>query len=177
MSDQTHSRAGALRRIGLLLGGAGLGAAGGFVAKGETEAKGNGKQAAAQTHATRLRLRASQLAYSDPDATPMNVVRTPSRLIATAHLLDEAGSARGTCMGIVMPAGEGGLELHTFTLDGGTLMGIGPASASSFSIVGATGAYAGAGGGYTMEHRAASAGGDGSADFVIDIARGERPWH
>ncbi len=176
MSDQTHSRAGALRRIGFLLGGAGLGAAGGFVARSETEAKGNGKPAA-QVQVTRLRLRASQLAYSDPDATPTDVVRTPSRLIATANLIDEAGRSHGSFTGIVMPAGEGGLELHTFTLERGTLMGMGPASASSYSIVGATGAYAGAGGGYTMEHRAASAGGDGSAEFVIDIARGERPWH
>jgi hypothetical protein len=170
MSDQTHSRAGALRRIGLLLGGAGLGAAGGFVAKGEVD---RNAKSAPGAKVTRLRLRAPQLAYSDPDASPTDIVRTPSRLVAAANLIDEKGRSRGSFTGIVMPAGESGLELHTFTLEHGTLMGMGPASASSYSIVGATGAYAGAGGGYTMEHRAASAGGDGSAEFVIDIARGE----
>ncbi|SRR6266542_1762427 len=175
MSDRTVTRAGALRRLGLLLGGAGLGAAGGFATRGKAGEQNAGGRKADAT--TRIWLRAPQLAFSDPDATPTNVVRVPSRLIASTPLVDQAGLASGSFTGVVLPAGEGGLELHTFTLDRGTLMGMGSAAASSFSIVGGTGAYAGAGGGYTMEHRAASAGGDGSADFVIDIARGERPWH
>ena len=128
MSDQTHSRAGALRRIGLLLGGAGLGAAGGFAARGEAGGKaqsGNKTQAV-----TRVRLRAAQLVYSDPDATPTSVVRVPSRLIAAATLIDEAGLTKGSFTGVVLPAGEGGFGAHTLTLDGGTLMGMGPAAAS-----------------------------------------------
>lgn len=162
------TRAGALRRFGLLVGGVGLGAAGGYAASGEDTSP-NAKTAKG---ATRLWLRAPQLVFGDPDATPTSVVRVPSRLIGDAQLHDTSGKSRGSFTGIVMPAGQGGLVLHTFVLDDGTLMGMGSAAGSAYSIVGGTGSYAGASGGYTMEHRAASAGGDGSADFVIDFARG-----
>ncbi|HEY3920939.1 MAG TPA: hypothetical protein VGL76_02395 [Gaiellaceae bacterium] len=173
MSERTTTRAGALRRLGLLLGGAGVGAAGGFAARSNA----GSTEAAAGDGATRLRLRAPQLAYVDPDATPTSFLQIPSRLVGAAKLTDGTGRMSGAFTGLRMPAGDGGLELHTFTLDGGTLMGMGPVSGPDFSIVGGTGQFIGAAGAYTMEHRAASAGGDGSADFVIDIARGEHSWH
>jgi hypothetical protein len=168
MSERKITRAGALKRLGILVGGAGVGAAGGFAARGDGKSGGG---------ASRVWLRAPQLAFGDPDATSTSVIRAPSRLIGDAALVDKTGRNRGSFTGILMPAGQSGLELHTFVLDDGTLMGMGSASGSTYSIVGGTGAYAGAAGGYTMEHRAASAGGDGSAEFVIDIARREQPWH
>jgi hypothetical protein len=173
MSDWTTTRAGALRRLGLLLGGAGLGAAGGLAISNER----GGAKGAVGNDVTRIRVHAAQLAFSDPEATPTSFLQVPSRLVAAAQLADDAGKARGSFTALRMPAGEGGLEFHTFTLDRGTLMGMGSASAKSYSIVGGTEEYAGVAGSYTMEHRAASAGGDGSADFVIDIARREQPWH
>lgn len=78
---------------------------------------------------------------------------------------------------LAAPSASGGLEadasleLHTFTLEGGTILGMGSAlpGASVFSIVGGSGAYANARGSYTAEQSAYELGGDGSATFVLTL--------
>ena len=48
--------------------------------------------------------------------------------------------------------------------------GVGVTAAWAFAIVGGTGSFARAQGAYAIEHRARHLGGDGSADFVIDLS-------
>lgn len=78
---------------------------------------------------------------------------------------------------VAAPSAPGGidadaaLELHTFTLEHGTILGMGSAlpGAAVFSIVGGSGAYANARGSYTAEQHARELGGDGSATFVLTL--------
>jgi len=96
---------------------------------------------------------------------------------------DRPFGARGTLVGELgevgrfeiapMPGLGGGLQLHTFEFDDGTLLGIGSAGsggAGTFTVVGGTGAYRGASGSYTARI------GDGrvapTADFDFDLTLG-----
>ena len=91
----------------------------------------------------------------------------PTRLEGEAELVDGRGKAAGMFSSVVLPSGRDGVELHTFQLEGGTLLGMG--RVGGYAVVGGTGAYAGASGAYVFEHLAEHLGGDGSAHFVIDL--------
>lgn len=81
-----------------------------------------------------------------------------------------AGFAVG---GGIHPAHGERLELHTFKMRDGTIIGSGTAGAleGTFAIIGGTGRYAGARGTYIAEQRHADFGGDGSAKFVLRVKR------
>lgn len=66
----------------------------------------------------------------------------------------------------------GSIELHTFTLTGGSLFGIGTAAGDegTFAVVGGTGRYAGARGSYSAVQRPNGIGGDGSAKFTLNLS-------
>lgn len=66
---------------------------------------------------------------------------------------------------------NGGIEVHTFVLPGGTLLGMGTSlpGASVFAIVGGTGAYAGAQGSYVATQRLREQGGNGTAEFNLTL--------
>jgi hypothetical protein len=68
-------------------------------------------------------------------------------------------------------AADGSMELHTFRLEGGTILGFGStiAGESIFSIAGGTGRYAGSRGTYVAQQRLRELGGDGTAEFTIDL--------
>jgi len=68
-------------------------------------------------------------------------------------------------------AADGSMELHTFRLEGGTILGMGStiAGESIFSIAGGTGRYAGSRGTYIAQQRLRELGGDGTAEFTIDL--------
>src|SRR5512135_3169024 len=63
-------------------------------------------------------------------------------------------------------AGVGTFEIHTLSLDGGTIVGvgIGGGSEKSYAIVGGTGKYAGARGSYLARQDTYGLGGDGKAE-------------
>jgi hypothetical protein len=64
------------------------------------------------------------------------------------------------------------LEIHTFTLRDGTIHGLGTVTRGSegqFVIVGGTGRYAGARGGYVARQRVRELGGNGSAQFDLTL--------
>lgn len=99
---------------------------------------------------------------------------------STVHgQLLEGGRPVGSFIGsrVAAPSAPGGLdadaalELHTFTLERGTILGMGSAlpGASVFSIVGGSGLYANARGSYTAEQQSYELGGDGSATFVLTL--------
>lgn len=71
------------------------------------------------------------------------------------------------------PAHGERLELHTFKLHGGTIIGSGTAGQLEgvFAILGGTGRYAGARGTYVARQNHQDFGGDGSAEFVLKLTR------
>jgi hypothetical protein len=71
------------------------------------------------------------------------------------------------------PAHGERLELHTFKLRSGTIIGSGTAGQleGMFAILGGTGHYAGARGTYVARQRHEDFGGDGSAEFVLTLTR------
>ena len=80
------------------------------------------------------------------------------------------GSFNSACF--FTDAGAGGLEVHSFRLADGTLVGMGAAAGGegTFAIVGGTGRYAGATGAYVARQNLREVGGDGSAEFDITLA-------
>jgi hypothetical protein len=98
-------------------------------------------------------------------------------LTANAELLDRPG---GRVLGefssglfaLGAPATAGSLELHSFNLEDGTILGLGtatPHGVSTFAVVGGTGRFAGARGTYDAVLRAREHGGDGTAEFQISL--------
>ncbi|MDQ2784372.1 MAG: dirigent protein [Chloroflexota bacterium] len=69
------------------------------------------------------------------------------------------------------PYSAANVEMHTLNLDGGTIIGMGSASAgeNEYAIVGGTGRFLGARGSYTAQQRPWGLGGDGTAEFVITL--------
>lgn len=156
MSEAKTTRRGVVAGGLALLGGLGIGAAATSRATDPAPAAGR-----------RLELHAPQLRLGDPDAVP-GLPGRATRLEGRAHLLDRAGKPAGRFTSVVLPGSDAGVELHTFELEGGTLLGMGRAGA--FAVVGGTGSFARAQGAYALDHRAQHLGGDGSADFVIDLS-------
>jgi len=70
-------------------------------------------------------------------------------------------------------AAASSLEIHTFSLAGGTLLGLGTAARGAdghFVVVGGTGRYAGASGTYVARERPRELGGNGTAEFHLTLA-------
>ena len=73
-------------------------------------------------------------------------------------------------------AAASSLEIHTFTLEGGTIHGLGAVSRGAeghFVILGGTGVYVGARGGYVARQATRELGGNGTAEFHLTLAGGE----
>jgi hypothetical protein len=64
-----------------------------------------------------------------------------------------------------------GVEVHTFVLPGGTLVGLGTSllGEAVFAVVGGTGSYAGAKGSYVAIQRLREQGGNGTAEFKLTL--------
>jgi hypothetical protein len=67
--------------------------------------------------------------------------------------------------------GYAGLEVHTFVLPGGTLVGMGTSllDEAVFAVIGGTGRYAGAQGSYAAKQRLREYGGNGTAEFKLTL--------
>lgn len=106
------------------------------------------------------------------------------RMIVSGELLGgrsgkKVGDFHGTYTALESPGRVGqrgvtSLQLHTFVLSEGTLMGSGTATydpdmADDFAIIGGTGRYAGATGTYTSIQRYADLGGTGTAEFTMTV--------
>lgn len=173
MSEHTHSgqsRRGLLGRgLVLLAGAVGLGAGAGAT-----------KLATGDDDANRIRLQGRNWILQTPDRRPGERLVAGERGTVYGDLVDANGKTVGQFYGSRMaaqssPAGavdaDSSLELHTFRLEGGTLLGIGSmiAGESVFAIAGGTGRYAGSRGTYVAEQRLRELGGDGTAEFTIDL--------
>jgi hypothetical protein len=173
MSEHTHSgqsRRGLLGRgLVLLAGAVGLGAGAGAT-----------KLATKDDNADRIRLQGRNWMLQTPDRRPGERLVAGERGTVYGDLVDANGKTVGQFYGSRVaaqssPAGsvdaDSSLELHTFRLEGGTLLGIGSmiAGESVFAIAGGTGRYAGSRGTYVAEQRLRELGGDGTAEFTIDL--------
>jgi hypothetical protein len=170
--------------------GRGLAAIGGLVGAGAT---GAGVAQAASTSAApagtgRLVLHGRNWLLQTPNR------RSGEQLVAgeqgTLHgdLVDAEGRVIGQFYGsrMAMQSSIGGpigvdasMELHTFRLEGGTLLGMGSTvgGESVFAITGGTGRFAGSHGTYVARQSLRELGGDGRAEFTIDLlAPREAPW-
>ena len=69
------------------------------------------------------------------------------------------------------PAADASVEVHTFVLPEGTIVGMGTSvhGRAVFAIVGGTGAYADAKGSYAATQRLREHGGNGTAEFILTI--------
>lgn len=103
---------------------------------------------------------------------------TGDRMSANGELLERPNGRRigefwSSAVKLDLPFGGrfGSLELHTFSLEEGTILGMGTASGeeSVFAVIGGTGRYTGARGSYIAHQRAAGLGGEGSAEFDFSL--------
>jgi len=135
----------------------------------------------ADTAAGRIRLQGRNWILQTPDRRPGERLVAGERGTVYGELVDDTGTKVGQFYGSRMAAqsspegaidADSSLELHTFRLEGGTLLGIGSmiAGESIFAIAGGTGRFAGSRGTYIAEQRLLELGGDGTADFTIDLS-------
>ena len=171
------SRRTALRNGLLLIGGA-VGLGGGAV-----EARALTRDGAATTAAKpeKLELTGRGWVLSTPDRAAGELVQPGDRSTITGTILDaKSKHVLGQFYGVRTAYSSGKLpfdvadastELHTFTLEDGSILGMGSVigGASMFSVVGGTGRYAGKRGTYVAEQRLRELGGDGTASFVINL--------
>jgi hypothetical protein len=130
--------------------------------------------------ASQLKLHGRNWILQTPDRRPGERLVAGERGTVYGDLVDAGGKHVGQFYGSRMAAqsspggpigADSSLELHTFKLEGGTLLGIGSmiAGDSIFAIAGGTGRYAGSRGTYVAEQRLLELGGDGTAEFTIDL--------
>jgi hypothetical protein len=181
----------ALKR-GLVLIGAAVGV--GTAGKAITAADRSGAPAQTQggngRRVEQLTLHGQQWHVSSTGLRPGELPDRDQRLLGQGELVDRPGGAKigeffASSFGIDSPgrAGPDGaatLELHTFNLAGGSIIGTGTARASLdaedvFAIVGGTGRYVGARGSYVARQRPQEFGGDGTAAFTLTVITEEDP--
>jgi len=165
-----------IMRTGVVAGGALFGAGAVFRASAP-ESKPEGRSEPTLIRARGLRLNAPTFRKGRQPAPG-------ERILVTAELVDATGeTVVGQLYGEYVALGDnrGGtgspasLERHTFAFADGTLIGSGAATrdlttSDSFAIVGGTGRYAGATGTYTARQGPLQLGGDGTAEYQIDLA-------
>ena len=165
-----HSRRKILKR-GLVL------AAGAF---GVTAA-GKEAQAATRTVPSQLRLHGRNWRVSVPDRQPGASLRLGDVGAVYGDLFEgPEGSPFGQFFGSRLaiqsaPGGharaDGSVEVHTFVLPHGTILGMGTAvfGDAVFAIVGGTGRYHGVTGSYVAHQRLREQGGNGTAEFILTL--------
>jgi hypothetical protein len=165
-----HSRRRFIRR-GLVL------AAGAFgVTAAGTEAR-----AATKAVPNQLRLYGRNWQLSAPDRQPGEAIRLGDHGAVYGDLLESPqGAALGQFFGSRLaiqstPGGharaDGSVEVHTFVLPHGTIVGMGTAVLGDavFAVVGGTGKYAGVTGSYVANQRLREQGGHGTAEFILTL--------
>jgi hypothetical protein len=167
---------------GLVLIGAAVGVgAGGRAVAGATRPE---RPAAAGPRTELLTLHGQQWHVTSTALRPGQLPDRGQRLLGPGELVDKPGGEKvgeffASSYGIESPgrAGADGmatLEMHTFNLVGGSLIGTGTARASLdaedvFAIVGGTGRFVGARGSYVARQQPQEFGGDGTAQFTFTV--------
>ena len=165
-----HSRRSILKR-GLVLAAWALGVG----------AVGKEAQAATRPAPSQLRLYGSDWRLTVPDRQPGQVLRLGDHGAVYGDLFDrpngkQLGQFFGSRLAVQSSVGgfaraDASVEVHTFVLPHGTIIGMGTAvlGQAVFAIVGGTGIYAGAKGSYVAHQRLREQGGNGTADFILTL--------
>jgi len=168
-NDRLTTRSGALKRLVLLAGGAVGAVAGGRALAGRDEPPAVPASAtpAPKTHDVVLYGRNWRLGSHKAEhgkAPRPDEPRTPK-----GRIVDAAGNHLGTFKAANVLGYGGALQLQTFDLADGTIVGIGTGGVheSPFAIVGGTGRYIGASGTYVGKQSPKELGGDGTAEFKL----------
>jgi hypothetical protein len=100
----------------------------------------------------------------------------PSGVRAVGDFLDASGQPTGSFRSTPLGESSDGPELHILTLADGLILGIGsgPLSEAHFAVVGGTGRYLGATGGYVSRQFPRQPGKPGTAEFVITLLLAEQ---
>jgi len=170
--EHTTTRGGAIQRLLLVAGGAV-----GFGIAGDRLLADNGTSSPATAPATAkpapktVVLHGRDWHYASPATQPGNLPAPTDASVPVGRLVDGKGSELGSFRAASMPTLAGALELHTFDLSDGTILGIGSAGIHDrpFAIVGGTGRYAGASGTYVARQSPRELGGDGTAEFTLTL--------
>lgn len=177
----------ALKRGLVLIGAAvGVGAAGKAVGSGGGSgmAPGEPDRGTSGARTEQITMHGQHWHVSSSRLRPGELPDRGHRLLGQGELLDRPGGDKvgeffATSFGVESPgrAGPEGvatLELHTFNLAGGSIIGTGTARAALdaedvFAIVGGTGKYVGARGSYVARQQPQEFGGDGTAEFTLTV--------
>jgi hypothetical protein len=169
----TTTRGGAVKRLLLLAGGAvGIGAVGGraLVQSGSDATATTATPTTREVvlHGRDFRLGAHGLGANGAGhgtrAAAEN--RTPKGTIVNA-----AGRELGTFKAVDLHGFGGTLQIQTFDLEDGSIVGVGPGGLHDkpFAIVGGTGRFTGASGTYVGIQSPREQGGDGTATFTLSL--------
>lgn len=170
MSESRNTtRASLLKRLALLAGGAvGVGVA--------ARSAGDGTPVpatppVARPATTQLTLHGRDWRLSRPGVAAGKLPGPDDTVVPAGRIVDARGGDLGLFRASALP-GLPAFHLHTFDLADGTILGIGANKLDdgSFAIVGGTGRYAGASGTYTARQRPRDLGGDGTADFHLNLS-------
>jgi hypothetical protein len=120
---------------------------------------------------TTLILQAPQVRIESIDQQPGVLPSVDRPFAARGLVMDADGAALGSFAITPLP-GAGALQLHSFELDGGTLLGLGASTAGegTFAVIGGTGRYQGVTGSYTARIGADPSGRQPSAEFKFNLS-------
>ena len=172
-NDMLTTRSGVLKRVLLLVGGAVGGIAGGQVLAGRGEAATLPAPAAPVPKAkpVDIVLYGRDWRLGSHKAEHGKAPRANEPRTAKGRIVDAAGKHLGTFKAANAPGYGGALQLQTFDLVDGTIVGIGAGGVheSPFAIVGGTGRYVGVSGTYVAKQSPRELGGDGTAEFTLTL--------
>ena len=137
-------------------------------------------QLAMPTQGTReLRLHGRTWLLETPGRRPGEAIQPGDHSALSGELLDRPnGRVVGQFHGSRLatgPRAHAAVEVHTFVLPQGTIVGMGTSlfGDAVFAIVGGTGAYATARGSYVAKQRLREQGGNGTAEFTLMLHGGK----
>ena len=166
------TRAGALKRLALAAGGvAGIGLVGKTALADEPEAVTVEALPLKRTRRQTVRLYGTSWRLAAP-GVEAGQLPTPADLrVPEGKLVDKRGRELGSFRAASLLGSGSPIQLHTFDLVDGTILGIGAVGVheNPFAIVGGTGRYAGVTGTYVAKQSPRELGGDGTAEFTITL--------
>ena len=120
---------------------------------------------------TTMTLRAERVRIESIGAQPGMLPPVDRPFGAHGVVTDANGAALGSFAIIPVP-GATAMQLHSFELDGGTLLGMGASTGGegTFAVIGGTGRYQGVTGSYTARVGADPSGRHTSAEFKFDLS-------
>jgi hypothetical protein len=171
MSDLKTTRGGALKRLALVAGGAvGLGFAGKKAFVDEPQAATATPVSRGGTSQT-IVLQGHQWRMNTPGVKPGEMPGPADLPAPFGRFVDASGKDLGAFSAANLAGAAGAIQLHTFDLVDGTILGIGAGGVheNPYAIVGGTGRFAGARGTYVAQQSPRELGGDGTAEFTLTL--------